>query len=123
MHERPSTMSNLTAEQQLLIATAWVDGRLDDSEAELIRRLLRASKVPDAQIQASLSPPAPSLDALLANIPPGPARLDTMRLVLQMCFADDILEFEEFDLIQRAAQHMGIDEETMERLRHEAGGA
>jgi uncharacterized tellurite resistance protein B-like protein len=113
-------MSNLTSEQQLLIATAWVDGRLDDAEADLIRRLLRSARMPEAEIQASLSPPGPSLDVLLGNIPPGPARLDTMRLVLQMCFVDDILEFEEFDLIERAARHLGIDAETMEQLRQEA---
>lgn len=115
-------MSNLTSEQQILIAAAWADGRLDDSEAEILRRVLRSAELSDAQIeQALLSPPA-GLEALIGSIPAS-GREKTMKSVLEMCFADDILEVEEFELIELLAQKLELDEDTMERLRHEAGGA
>jgi len=39
-----------------------------------------------------------------------------------MCFSDGILEFEEFDLIERVAGQLGLNEETLERIRGEVSG-
>ena len=100
--------------QQLLIAAAWVDGVLDPSEAQLLRQLLGDSPTLAQALQQPVD-----IEAVLAQIPDGAARLDTMRDVLKTVFADDILEIEEFDLIERVAQRLGIDGEPLENLRRE----
>lgn len=112
-------MDHLTPNQQLLVATAWVDNRLDPAESAMLRQVLAASGLASADIDAVLQSPPPPVSTLLARIPHGQPREDVMRDVLRMCFSDGVLEFEEFDLIERVAVQLGIDEENLDRVRAE----
>ncbi len=112
-------MQNLTPNQQLLIATAWVDHHLDPAEAILLRQVLEASGLTPTEIDAALQPPGPSLDEVLTHIPDEKSREDVMHWVLRMCFSDGVLEVEEFDLIERVAQKLGLDQDTLDKMRDE----
>ena len=116
---KPLAMDTLTANQQLLVATAWVDNRLDPAEATLLRQILGASGLSSPQVDSVLQSRPPSVAALLALIPDGKPREDVMRDVLGMCFSDGVLEIEEFDLIERVAAQLGLDSEDLERIRAE----
>ncbi len=113
----------LNASQQLLIATAWVDGRLDPAEARLLEQLLGRTGFSNDDLQRALAPPGPALDDLLKSIPEGRPRREVMSEVLRMCFADDVLELEEFDLIDRVARQLGLSQEELESLRQEVTAA
>lgn len=115
-------MDKLTANQQLLLATAWVDGHLAESEAAMLRQVLANQGVAAADIDAALKTKAPAVSDLINQLPGGQPREEVMRDVLRMCFSDGILEFEEFDLIERVAGQLGLNEETLERIRGEVSG-
>ena len=72
-----------------------------------------------ADIESALQTQPPSTSSLIAQMPGAQAREDVMRDVLRMCFSDGVLEFEEFDLIERVAGQLGLNEETLERIRTE----
>ena len=112
-------MDKLNANQQLLLATAWVDNNLDANEAELIRQILGNQGIAAADIESALKTQPPSTSSLISQMPGAQAREDVMRDVLRMCFSDGVLEFEEFDLIERVAGQLGLNEETLERIRTE----
>lgn len=115
----PAAMSKLTPHQELLIATAWVDDHLDPSEAILLRQILQSCGLAAGEIETALQKPATPVDELLKDLPGGAPREALMRDVLRMCFTDGILEMEEFDLIERVAKQLQIDDETMNRLREQ----
>lgn len=112
-------MDKLNANQQLLLATAWVDNNLDATEADLIRQILGKQGIAEADIESALKTQPPSTSSLIAQMPGSQAREEVMRDVLRMCFSDGVLEFEEFDLIERVAGQLGLNEETLERIRTE----
>jgi len=116
-------MSNLNATQKLLVATAWIDGQLDDREAHFVRRILANGMVSVDEIEACLRHPIFLLDEVLAELPASIPPADVLREVLKMCFADDILEADEFELIQRLSQHLGVNEDQLEELRLEVSTA
>ena len=109
----------LTANHQLLIAAAWIDGRMDPAEARLLEQILGRSGASAESVAAALAGPAPDLGTLLEKIPQGQPRREVMAEVLRMCFADDVLELEEFDLIDRVARQLGLSEDELETLRQE----
>lgn len=115
-------MDKLNANQQLLVATAWVDNHLDRAEADLLRQVLSKQGLSDADIEAALKQQPPAISGLISQMPGAQAREDVMRDVLRMCFSDGILEFAEFDLIERVAGQLGLNEETLERIRTEVSG-
>ncbi|MFN8608401.1 MAG: TerB family tellurite resistance protein [Vulcanimicrobiota bacterium] len=115
-------MDKLTANQQLLLATAWVDNNLAEAEANMLRQVLTHQGVAEADIEAALKTRPPSVTELVNQLPGGQPREEVMRAVLRMCFSDGILEFEEFDLIERVAGQLGLNEETLERIRGEVSG-
>ena len=114
-----AAMDKLAPNLQLLLATAWVDNHLDPSEAILLQQILTATGLNAAQIEQIMAAPPPPLDSLLSNIPDGQPREAVMRDVLRMVFSDGVLEIEEFDLIERVAQQLKLDSETVDRLRDE----
>ena len=112
-------MDKLNANQQLLVATAWVDNHLDRAEADMLRQVLAKQGLPESDIEAALKQQPPPITGLINQMPGGQAREEVMRDVLRMCFSDGILEFEEFDLIERVAGQLGLNEETLERIRND----
>ena len=118
----PAAMDKLTVNQQFLVATAWVDNRLDPAEADMIRQVLGKQGISDSDIDQVLNWPAPSVASLISKLPGDQAREEVIRDVLRMCFSDGVLEFEEFDLIERVAGQLGLNEETLERIRSEVSG-
>lgn len=121
-NETGRAMDKLNANQQLLVATAWVDNHLDRAEADLLRQVLGNQGVAGADIEEALKTQPPPISGLISQMPGGQAREDVMRDVLRMCFSDGILEFAEFDLIERVAGQLGLNEETLERIRTEVSG-
>lgn len=115
-------MDKLTSNQQLLLATAWVDNHLAEAEADMLRQVLNHQGVAPDDIEAALKVKPPSVSELISKLPGGQPREEVMRDVLQMCFSDGILEFEEFDLIERVAGQLGLNEETLERIRSQVSG-
>lgn len=116
-------MSNLNSTQKLLVATAWIDGQLDEREASFVRRILANGMVSVEEIETCLRHPVFLLDDVLGELSPEVPPADVLREVLKMCFADDILEAEEFELILRLSQHLGVSEEQLEQLRLEVSAA
>jgi uncharacterized membrane protein YebE (DUF533 family) len=112
-------MDKLAPHLQLMIATAWIDNHLDPSEAILLQQILHASGLSQPQIESVLQAPPLGLGDLLESIPNGQPREAVMRDVLRMVFSDGVLEVEEFDLLERVAQRLGLDDETVDRLRQE----
>lgn len=115
-------MDKLNANQQLLVATAWVDNHLDGAEADLLRQVLGKQGLSENDIEAALKAQPPPISGLINQMPGAQAREDVMRDVLRMCFSDGILEFAEFDLIERVAGQLGLNEEQLERIRNEVSG-
>lgn len=115
----PAGMDKLNPHQQLLVATAWVDDHLDPSEAIFLRLILQSCGVPDSDIDAALQKPTIPIEQVLQKLPGGAPREAVMRDVLRICFTDGILEAQEFDLIERVARQLQIDDETMNRLREQ----
>ena len=116
-------MGNLSSTQQLLVATAWADGRLDPGEAEFLRRVLANGSVSVEQIESCLHSPTVNLDEVLAQFSEMQVGEEVMREVLRMCFIDEVLELTELDLIERLAGRLGLDSERLEALRLEVTGA
>ena len=112
-------MDKLNANQQLLLATAWVDNNLDPAEADMLRQVLSKQGIAADDIESALQTQPPPVAQLISQMPGGQPREDVMRDVLRMCFSDGVLEFEEFDLIERVAGQLGLNEETLERIRNE----
>lgn len=115
-------MDKLNANQQLLLATALVDNHLAAAEADLLRQIFSKQGLSNHDIAEALQSRPPALASLVSQMPGGQAREDVMRDVLRMCFSDGILEYEEFDLIERLAGQLGLNEETLERIRNEVSG-
>ena len=113
------SMDKLAPNLQLLVATAWVDNHLDPSEAILLRQILTATGIAKDEIESILTAPPIVVGDLLDSIPNGQPREAVMRDVLRMVFSDGVLEAEEFDLLERVAQRLELDEETVDRLRQE----
>jgi len=109
-------MTELASYHQLLIAAAWVDGRLDPTEAEFLQRVLSGAGASPTNIESWLQSPA-NIDELLCKIPGPEPRKAVMQDILRVCFSDGILEFEEFDLIERVATRLEIDEQALEVMR------
>lgn len=112
-------MDKLSPNLQLLVATAWVDNHLDPSEAILLRQILTATGIAKEEVESVLTAPPLVVGNLLDSIPNGHPREAVMRDVLRMVFSDGVLEAEEFDLLERIAQRLELDEETVDRLRQE----
>lgn len=112
-------MANLNPTQRLLVATAWVDGHLDEREARFLRRALANGSVSVQEIEGCLARPGESLEEVLKEFGEQAAPEEVLREVMRMCFADEILEAEEFALIERVSNHLGLDEATLEQLRQE----
>ncbi len=115
-------MDKLNANQQLLLATAWVDNNLDPAEADMLRQVLGKQGIAAGDIETALKTQPPPIAQLISQMPGGQPREDVMRDVLRMCFSDGVLEFEEFDLIERLAGQLGLNEETLERIRNQVSG-
>lgn len=111
-------MQSLSPDLHLLIATAWVDGHLDPEEKEFLLRILAGAGLTPEQAEAALGEPR-DLEAVLAGLVAGTGAETLMRQVLRLCFADGVLELEEFDLIERVAERLQIDGDRLEQLRQE----
>jgi hypothetical protein len=109
-------MDQLTANQRILLAVAWVDGQAAPAEATFLRRVLANGTVDAQQVESYLQKCPITLEQALA----GPAATqpeELMQEVLRMCFVDGVLEVEEFDLIDRLARHLGITSDQLEQMR------
>ena len=112
-------MDNLTSTQRLLVATAWVDGRLEASEAEFLRRVLANGQVTVEQIEACLQAPTITLGDVLPQLPEQHSGEDVMREVLRMCFVDGVLAHAELDLMVRLSSQLGVSDQRLAVLRQE----
>jgi len=114
--EPPELMSNLSVLQELMVATAWADGRLDQREAEILRRVLANGQVSVSEIETCLREPTVDLDSVLNRITSGPQREEIMREVLLMCAVDGEMASWELVLIGRLAGHLGLTPEQLQEL-------
>ena len=104
-----------------LVQMAWADHKLVDEERAFLGRALAALGATGAEIDELESRrEAVDLQALATTLPGLPERLEAMRLLLRVAFADEALTFEEFDLIDRLANALGLDDAQLEQLRQEA---
>lgn len=110
-------MDKLTPHLQLLIATAWSDGKLDPSETAYLEQILTSCGLSQAETRAALQAGPVALESVLEKFPPDQPRDAIMRDVLRVVFCDGVLEAEEYDLVERMAQRLEIDEATLDRLR------
>lgn len=115
----------MDARQALLLKTlvqmAWADQKLVDAEKALLSRVLgELGATPEEIVSLESAPEAVNLEQLAQTLPGQAERLEAMRLLLKVAFVDDTLTFEEFDLVGRLAQALGIDEEQLEALRQQA---
>lgn len=109
-------MSNLNVVQELMVATAWSDGRLDEREAEILRQILANGQVTPQEIEQCLARPHFDLDYVLNRLTPGPERVEIMREVLRMCAADGVTARWEEVLVGRVAGHLGFTPEELKEL-------
>lgn len=107
--------AGLSPTQALMVAVAWVDGRLEERESLFLRQVLANGTVSVETIEACLAGPTVSLEEALADLPHQGEEI--LGEVLRLCFADDVLEFEEMELIDRLAQHLRVSPERLEALR------
>ncbi len=84
-----------------------------------LRTALTATGIAKEEVESVLTAPPLVVGNLLDSIPNGHPREAVMRDVLRMVFSDGVLEAEEFDLLERIAQRLELDEETVDRLRQE----
>jgi uncharacterized tellurite resistance protein B-like protein len=115
----------MDARQALLLKTlvqmAWADKKLVDAERVLLNRVLSELGATPEEIEAFEAAPEEIDYAQLAQTLPGmPERLEAMRLLMKVAFVDNTLSFEEYDLVGRLAEALGIDDAQLERLRQQA---
>lgn len=95
---------------------------LEQREVLVLRRLLSRQLSP-YELDAVLAEKPPDVDDALARIPDSQSPDQTMRQVLQVCFADGALEPEEYDLIVKVARCLKISDEELETLREETASS
>lgn len=115
----------MDSRQSLLVKTlvqmAWADQKLDEAERQMLARVLTHLGATPAEIESlQAEPENVDLEQLAATLPGLPERREAMRLLLKVAFVDDALTFEEFDLVGRLAEALGLTDEQMEQLRQEA---
>lgn len=111
-------MDQLSVNQRILLATAWADGVVAPDEATFLRRILANGQVSAEQIEGYLSRRPITLEQALGGAEASEPE-ELMREVLRMCFADGVLEIEEFDLIDRVARHLGLTSDQLEGMRQQ----
>ncbi len=107
-----------------LFRLAWANGKVEQLEVDMLSFLMQEAGIPLGQrlalLDAGLSQPpkeSPGADQL------GPSeRVQTMRALVQLCFADHHPHPKELELLGDLAMRWGISAEQLDHLRREALG-
>lgn len=116
MGEQPP-MENLSLTQKLLVATAWVDGKLGDAEAQFLRRVLANGSVSVAEIEECLAGPTLDPGEVVKQFGHSQAGEEVLREVLRMCMADGSLDAAEVDFAERLADQLGLAGKPLQAIR------
>jgi len=105
-----------------LIQMAWADHRWAPEEETMVANVLlrmgcESSEVEELKVDLRQHPDMAHLEAY---IPDHDSRLNAMRLLLAVAFADNALASEEYSYIQRTAAKLSIDDTELDQLRQEA---
>ena len=104
-----------------LLQIAWADGQIEPSEKQLLLTMMGRLGLSPSEAQAALEQPPHEVDlkALALTLPAKEDRLNLMKLLMEVSFADDILTVDEYLILERAEQALGITEEEAEQLRQQ----
>jgi len=104
-----------------LLQIAWADGQIEPTEKQLLLNIMERLGVSPAEAEVALRKPPGEIDlkALASTLPSKEDRLSLMRLLMEVSFADDVLTVDEYLILERAEQALGITEEEAEQLRQE----
>lgn len=108
-----------------LIQMAWADGELSGSETRVLQQVLEKMGATPQEIagldDAMAGHPGP-LAELDKVLPERQSRMEAMRSIMEMSFADGALSFKEFTYMERMANRLGLSDEDLEALRSELVG-
>jgi len=110
-------MGNLTATQELMVAAAWADGKLNEREASFLRRVLANGSVGKSQIEMCLAHPTVRFDDVLERLDADGRKQDVMQEVLRICVCEGLMGGAESDLVERLRSHLGLDRAQVEALK------
>ncbi|MEW6280199.1 MAG: DUF533 domain-containing protein [Candidatus Eremiobacterota bacterium] len=105
-----------------LIQMAWVDGRWAEEEEAMLANVLVRMGCTEEEVAGlkQTMQERPDMAHLETFIPDRPSRLNAMRVLLAVSFADGALASQEYEYIQRMAHRLDIGPEDLEQLRKEA---
>ena len=100
---------------QLLVSAAWADGELDEQEKKTLQicftRLGCAPRFEDVKVTEEV------LDAAKHALPERLSRIEFLTNLMKVAYADELLAYEEFDLICRVADKLEIPHDQVETIR------
>ncbi len=100
---------------QLLVSAAWADGELDDQEKKTLQicftRLGCAPRFQDVEITEEI------LNQAKNALPEKLSRIEFLTNLMKVAYADELLAYEEFDLICRVADKLEIPHHQVETVR------
>lgn len=105
-----------------LIQMAWADQRWAPEEESMVANVLLRMGCESAEVEQlkDALKQYPDMAHLETHIPDHDSRLNAMRLLLAVAFADNALASEELDYIQRMASRLSINDTELDQLRQEA---
>lgn len=109
-----------------IIQVAWADGQVSAQERDVLSRMLMqvgCSPEEVSELDEVLSGTETRMPDLDKVLPDKASRLDAMRAIMTMSFADGALSFKEFTYMERMASKLGVDDDELEQLRAEVVAA
>lgn len=104
---------------QALSHLAWADGKLDPREEQMLRQVFGRFGLGEAETQAALAPQQgkPNFKTLATLIPSPAGRKKLVKMLLELSFADDLLTFEEYRMIEKVSKQLAVSDDDLEELR------
>lgn len=110
-----ATEENREALAQLLVSAAWADGELDEQEKKTLqvcfKRLGCTPRFEDVEVTEEI------LAAAERALPERLSRIEFLTNLMKVAYADELLAYEEFDLICRVADRLQIPHDQVETIR------
>jgi uncharacterized tellurite resistance protein B-like protein len=105
----------------LILAAAWADGSVCDSEKQALQRImLHLGYLPD-EVSQRLAGDLVNPDLEKIPFPEDPClRLEIVRYAMAVTMADGSLEPSEIDFLLRLTEHLGLSSQTLAILKLEA---
>jgi uncharacterized tellurite resistance protein B-like protein len=104
-----------------LLQIAWADGDLDTNEAKIILSTLQKLGMSEEVARKTLetSPTETDLQDVAQALSSKEERLALLKLMMEVSFADDVLSVDEYLILERAEEALGISSDEAEALRKE----